>query len=279
MPRARNIKPGIIQNDDLAALDNLARIAFPYMWMLADFNGNIEYKPAKLKVQVLPYDNVDIEFILTELERGGFIQKYHENGSRYLHICNFEKHQNPHKNEILRGTNIPTPEDVQARNPDQEKGEEKHKVIHEPEQVKKETEQVQHENGSRRADSGFLIPDSGYRIPEDNTPPKSPKGDSIDYSSWPELPDDQILKDWLKARKKAKAVHSQTAINAIGKELHRALAMGYTVNQCGEEAATRGWRGFKAEWMQNAQNKSINGTGQPGNYDGQGWGDGFDPTS
>lgn len=78
------------------------------------------------------------------------------------------------------------------------------------------------------------------------------KTPAIDYSSWPELPDEQILKDWLKARTKARAVHSQTAINAIGKELHKAVAMGYTVNQCGEEAATRGWRGFKAEWMQNS---------------------------
>ena len=87
-----------------------------------------------------------------------------------------------------------------------------------------------------------------------NPTPKPPaqKTSEIDYSSWPELPDDQILNDWLKARKKARAVHSQTAINTIGKELHKAVAMGYTVNQCGEEAATRGWRGFKAEWMQSS---------------------------
>jgi hypothetical protein len=80
--------------------------------------------------------------------------------------------------------------------------------------------------------------------------PSPKKPEKIDYSSWPELPEEQILKDWLKARSKARAVHSQTAINTIGKELHKAVAMGYTVNQCGEEAATRGWRGFKADWMQ-----------------------------
>ena len=85
-----------------------------------------------------------------------------------------------------------------------------------------------------------------------NPAPPKKKSPEIDYSSWPEMPDDQILKDWLKARAKARAVHSQTAINAIGKELQKAVAMGYTVNQCGEEAATRGWRGFKAEWMKNS---------------------------
>ena len=165
MPRSRNIKPGIIQNDELASLDPYARIAFPHLWMLADFKGNIEYKPAKLKVQALPYDDVDIEFILSELERGGFIQKYHENGSHYLHICKFEKHQNPHKNEVLRGTSIPTPEEVGERSPAEEKPNVKQELDQGTDQVEKETEQGQHENGSRRADS--LIPDSGSLTPEE----------------------------------------------------------------------------------------------------------------
>lgn len=103
----------------------------------------------------------------------------------------------------------------------------------------------------------------------DQEPPaKSPakKKPEIDYSSWPDIPDDQILKDWLQSRKKAKATHSQTAINAIGKELRKAVDMGYTVNQCGEEAATRGWRGFKAEWMQNSvQPANRNGVVPGGN--------------
>lgn len=167
MARARNIKPGIIQNDELAALHHMARIAFPHLWMLADFNGNMEYKPAKLKVQVLPYDDVEIDFVLSELERGGFIQKYHENGSHYLHICKFKKHQNPHKNEILRGTNIPTPEQVEARRPKDEKPQEKQELDHGSDQVETQTELGQHENGSRPADSGSLIPDPVSLIPEE----------------------------------------------------------------------------------------------------------------
>lgn len=167
MARARNIKPGIIQNDELAALDYLARIAFPHLWMLADFNGNMEYKPAKLKVQILPYDDVEIDFVLSELERGGFVKRYHENGSRYLHICKFSKHQNPHKNEILKGTNIPTPEEVEARKPEEVKPEEKQQLDQGSDQVKTKTELGQHENGSRPADSLSLIPDSGSLTPEE----------------------------------------------------------------------------------------------------------------
>lgn len=78
---------------------------------------------------------------------------------------------------------------------------------------------------------------------------KNTGAEALDYSSWPELPDPQILKDWISSRTKAKAKHSQTAINNVGSQLHKAKAMGFSVNECLSEAATRGWRGFKAEWM------------------------------
>lgn len=93
---------------------------------------------------------------------------------------------------------------------------------------------------------------NGKNEQEVNTPPKSPKGESVNYDSWPEIPDEQILKDWIAARKKAKATHSQTAINTIGKQLHEAKKAGHSVDDCLSEAVVRGWRGFKAEWMQSA---------------------------
>lgn len=255
MARARNIKPGFFTNDDLGDLSPLARLGFIGLWGQADFNGNMKYKPKRLKVEVLPYDNVDFAELVGELQQAGFVEIYQVDGEDYLHVVNFRKHQRPHKNEVLRGTDIPQP--VTGDDPNGT----------DPEQNRTETEQERDENVSNPPDTGYRIPDSGYLNPEkqqgsasadaqpsQKTEPKPPrkKTPAIDYSSWPELPDDQILKDWLKARTKARAVHSQTAINAIGKELHKAVAMGYTVNQCGEEAATRGWRGFKAEWMQSS---------------------------
>lgn len=102
----------------------------------------------------------------------------------------------------------------------------------------------------------------------------------MNYDSWPELPEPQTLKDWITARKKAKGAHTQTAIDRIGKELHKAVAMGYTVEDCISLAATKTWRGFEAEWMQNAQGQRFNGGGQPAvNYDPDdtSWADGFDP--
>lgn len=166
MARSRNIKPGIITNDELASTSSFARLVFIYSWMLADYNGNLEYKPVKLKVQTLPYDDVDIDGLVTELERFGFVKRYEENGSRYMHICNFKKHQNPHKNESSRGSDIPTPESVESRKKVKEKSEQDHTVEEDSGKDPIEPEPVPSQNGTAPADSLSLIPDSGYLIPD-----------------------------------------------------------------------------------------------------------------
>lgn len=53
----------------------------------------------------------------------------------------------------------------------------------------------------------------------------------LNYDSWPCLPDAQLIKDWLISKKKAKGSISQSAIDTVGKELHRAVMMGLTVEQ------------------------------------------------
>jgi hypothetical protein len=103
---------------------------------------------------------------------------------------------------------------------------------------------------------------------------------SIDYSSWPAMPSEQVFKDWLAARRKAKATHSQTAMNQIGKELRKAAEMGISVDECLAEAATRGWRGFKAEWLTNGKNQQNGKSGVPEfttDQDDTSWAENFDP--
>ena len=105
---------------------------------------------------------------------------------------------------------------------------------------------------------------------------------AIDYSSWPDSPSEQVFNDWLAARRKAKATHSQTAMNQIGKELRKAAAMGISVDECLAEAATRGWRGFKAEWLQNEKHQRNGRSSIPTfttDPDDTSWAEGFNPNS
>lgn len=99
MARARNIKPGFFTNDVLAECSALARILFQGMWCHADREGRMEDRPRKLKAEILPYDDCDIEKLLKQLESRGFIVRYSHGSGRYIQVVNFVKHQNPHVKE------------------------------------------------------------------------------------------------------------------------------------------------------------------------------------
>lgn len=71
----------------------------------------------------------------------------------------------------------------------------------------------------------------------------------LDFTSWPSLPSEQIMTDWLAHRKSKKATVSQTVINNFGKQLHIAVNQGLTVDECLSECITRNWTGLKAEWL------------------------------
>lgn len=107
MARSRNIKPGFFENDLLGELDPLARLFFIGLWTVSDYKGDVEYRPNKLKAKILPYDNCNIEEIVINLDKSGFITTYNVNDILYIHINNFLKHQNPHPNEKQKGSDIP----------------------------------------------------------------------------------------------------------------------------------------------------------------------------
>lgn len=107
MARARNIKPSFFDNDLLAECEPLGRLLFIGLWTLSDFNGNLEWRPKRVKKQLLAYDNCDINKLAINLDKNGFIRFYSDGESIYLNIVNFVKHQNPHKNERAKGSEIP----------------------------------------------------------------------------------------------------------------------------------------------------------------------------
>ena len=101
MARARNIKPGFFTNEYLSDLQPLARLLFIGLWCYADREGRLEDRPRRLKTDILPYDNCDVEKLLNTLVESPerFIIRYEVDGKRYIQISNFLKHQNPHIKE------------------------------------------------------------------------------------------------------------------------------------------------------------------------------------
>lgn len=99
MARSRNIKPGFYKNEDLAECSIFARYIFPGLWMLADREGRLEDRPKRIKGELLPFDPEDVDPLLDELQRHGFILRYRNEDGRFIQILKFLDHQAPHYSE------------------------------------------------------------------------------------------------------------------------------------------------------------------------------------
>ena len=102
MARTRSIKPGFFVNCELGELEPIVRLLYIGLWCLADKDGRLKDKPKSIKVQLLPWDDVDVDELLNLLAPE-FIQRYEVDGERYIQIGNFAKHQHPHPKEQSQG--------------------------------------------------------------------------------------------------------------------------------------------------------------------------------
>src|SRR5687768_5376510 len=101
MARLRTLKPGFFTDDELGECSPLARLLYAGLWCHADRDGRLEDRPKRLKTEVLPYDECDVDALLAELAQhpAGFIVRYAVKGKRYIALPTFPDHQNPHIKE------------------------------------------------------------------------------------------------------------------------------------------------------------------------------------
>jgi hypothetical protein len=100
--RIRTIKPEFWIDERVGECSPTTRLLFIATWNFADDNGNLERSAKQLKAQAMPYDSIDCEDLILELVRIGLLEEYSVNGSKYLHISNFEKHQKIEKKSAAR---------------------------------------------------------------------------------------------------------------------------------------------------------------------------------
>lgn len=100
MARSRNIKPAFFKNEDLAEIPFQDRLLFIGLWGLADREGRLENRVKRIKAEVFPYDDVDVDQGLKNLVKKKFIVIYKIENNLYIQISNWDKHQNPHHKEV-----------------------------------------------------------------------------------------------------------------------------------------------------------------------------------
>lgn len=103
MARIRTIKPDFFRHEGLHELECACmlpiRVAFAGLWTVADREGRFQWRPRVLKLDVLPFDNVDFSAVLDALASAGFIVKYEKDGELYGVIPSWAEHQNINKHE------------------------------------------------------------------------------------------------------------------------------------------------------------------------------------
>lgn len=111
MARIRYLKPDFFKDEDLAELPYWVRLLYAGLWNIADKAGRLEDRSKRIKIEIFPYDKVDIEKGLKILAQNKktnarpFIIRYEVNKEYYIQILNWDKHQKPHHTE--KESNLP----------------------------------------------------------------------------------------------------------------------------------------------------------------------------
>lgn len=236
MARARNIKPGFFTHDGLAELPALARLLFIGLWTVADRAGRLEDRPKRIRAEVMPYDDCDVDELLNELHRAGFILRYQVGGVRAIQVVKWEKHQNPHMKEAE--STIPAPDEHGASTVQACKA-----------------EQPSTERARRIPDSGFPLPDSGSPQPDTSAPVGAESGKAADPETKPprakpvrkpEDVSDQTWMDWQQLRRTKRAPVTETVVTGARSEAAKA---GMDLESFLKVWCRRGSQGLEAAWL------------------------------
>jgi len=116
MARIRYLKPDFFKDEDIAELPHQVRIFYAGLWCYADRAGRLEDRPKRLKAEIFPYEDFDIEAGLQRLSspkksnNKPFLVRYKKDGYSYIQILQWDKHQKPHPTE--KKSEIPPPNNI-----------------------------------------------------------------------------------------------------------------------------------------------------------------------
>jgi len=231
MARIRTVKPELFRHEALYEAEvktNLPlRLAYIGLFTACDREGRFKWKPRALKLDVLPYDQIDFSRVLDALVTHGFIVKYQFEDDEFGCIPTWSQHQVINNREST--SLLPSLE---------------------------ESTTCTHEARVVDASITPLVRTQG----EEEGKGKEGKGKRNKENAVASRPEDvsqQVWDDWVALRKRKNTTISETAIDGARDE---AAKIGWTLQQFLIEWCTRGSQGLKAEWIKPDQ-QSMSKTG------------------
>jgi hypothetical protein len=118
MARIRTIKPDFFRHGGLFDLEKESglpvRVAFAGLWTASDRAGRFLWRPRELKLDCLPYDEVDFSRVLDALRTRHHIEKYIVDGVEYGFIPSWDDHQVINNRETPSAIPEPTETSIAA---------------------------------------------------------------------------------------------------------------------------------------------------------------------
>ncbi|MCO5147534.1 MAG: hypothetical protein M9895_15310 [Aquamicrobium sp.] len=97
MARIRTIKPEFFKHEELFDAEVETglplRLAYAGLWTQCDREGRFAWRPRQLKIDILPYDEVDFSRVLDALATRGFVVKYTCDGRDFGFVLSWRRHQ------------------------------------------------------------------------------------------------------------------------------------------------------------------------------------------
>lgn len=112
MGKIRTVKPDLFRHEKLFEAEQQSgfplRLIFIGLFTVVDAEGRFRWRPRQLKLDILPYDEINFESSLIALVECGFIKKYVYQKEWYGCIPTWRKHQSINQREPQ--SNLPNPQ-------------------------------------------------------------------------------------------------------------------------------------------------------------------------
>lgn len=231
MARIRTIKPDFFRHEGLYEAEVETglplRVGFAGLWTAADREGRFKWLPRQLKLDALPYDEVDFSRVLDALMTRGHIVKYTIDGVVYGCIPSWESHQIVNNRETPSDIPAPTDSSIESTG-----------STREPRVNNATGTPLCNYQGEGKGKEGK------GREGEGDTPRAARKS----TPSFPR-PDDvseQVWSDWCALRAKKRTTVSETV---IGEARSEAALAGIPLERFLSIWVARGSQGLCADWL------------------------------
>lgn len=225
MGRIRTIKPEFTQSESIGRVSREARLLFLQVWTVCDDYGRCRAAAPLLAGLLYPYDADAAALIpawLDELAAEGLVRLYRVDGSSYLEVPGWAKHQ---RVDNAGKPMVPPPpaasDETSAA-------------------IRREPPRTAASLRDSRLDHDH---DLGPSTAEQRADAREPRRKAV---ARPEDVPEQVWQDWLALRKGRRAAVTETALAGIRREATKA---GLTLQQALEHSTAQGWQGFRADWL------------------------------